>query len=105
MGKIHKTHFLMDKEMPWKKKNANDVIGKRIRAAMKMNDIGFAELQRKMRMSFVELKRYECGQVVPDSRTLIRLAKALDVSVEYLLRPFDVELEIKERKKKKKKEK
>lgn len=97
MSKIHKSHFTQP-EMPWREDDSevSETIGWRIRAAMKMNDIGFALLQRKMRMSFMQLKRYESGQVVPDSRTLIRLAKALDVSVEYLLRPFDVKLEIKD---------
>ena len=97
MSKIHKTHFTQP-EMPWREEDSevSETIGRRIRAAMKMHDIGFAELQRKMRMSFMELKRYESGQIVPNSRTLIRLGKALGVSVEYLLRPFDVELEIKD---------
>lgn len=39
------------------------------------------------------ISKYECGKMMPDSRSLIALAQALDVSVDYLFRPITFAIE------------
>lgn len=65
-------------------------IGKRLKMARKMNGLSQQELGDKAGVSRMAISKYERDLNVPKSRVLIKLAQALDVKIEYLLRPVEV---------------
>lgn len=62
-------------------------IGERIKLARKKNFMSQEQLSRLVNVSKMAISKYERNDDVPSSSVLIKLAKALDVSIEYLLRP------------------
>lgn len=62
-------------------------IGERIKLARKKNFMSMEELAQLADVSKMAISKYEKNDDIPGSSVLIRLAKALDVSIEYLLRP------------------
>jgi transcriptional regulator with XRE-family HTH domain/predicted HTH domain antitoxin len=62
-------------------------IGERIHQARKMAGKSLRELAPEVGVSVAAISKYERGEDVPSSGVLLRLAKALEVRVEYFLRP------------------
>jgi len=77
------------------------MVGERIKMARAMAQLTMRELASRAGVSHQAIGKYEKGTATPSSKVLIRLSKALNVGVEFLMRPRTVELsEIKFRKKK-----
>lgn len=68
------------------------VIGERLKMARKMAGMSQQELGEEAGVSRMSISKYERDINVPRSQVLINLAKALDVKIEYLLRPVEVSL-------------
>ena len=68
------------------------MIGERLRRARKGADLSLRALSDAVGLSHTAIDKYEKDQLVPNSGTLLKLAAALDVSVDYLLRPSTIEL-------------
>ncbi|HMM11149.1 MAG TPA: XRE family transcriptional regulator [Bacteroidales bacterium] len=68
---------------------------KRIKSARIIANLSLRELSKRMNniVSHNAIKKYEDGLMMPDSRVLIQLAKALNVKVDYFFRPFNVDIE------------
>lgn len=69
--------------------------GKRLRQARKMRGLSLAALREKMGslVSIAALSKYEKGQSMASSKVLVSLSEALDVSLDYLFREFEVKLD------------
>lgn len=65
--------------------------GARVKQLRKQRHWTQKELARKVEIRFQLLNKYEGGQHIPSVETLIRLADALDVTVDYLLTGNPVE--------------
>lgn len=77
------------------------MMGERLKMARGMAGLTMRELAERAGISHQAVGKYEKGAAMPSSQVLIRLAKALDVRVEFLLRPETVKLsDVKFRKKK-----
>ena len=63
-------------------------IGARIQLACRARGMSVRRLAEKVGLSHTAVNKYVHGRTVPPSAALIRLSQALDVSIEYLLRPF-----------------
>lgn len=70
-------------------------IAERLKMARKMRGISQRELARRAGVSANAVSKYERGLNVPGSAVLIRLSKALDVKIEYLLRPDTYSIRLK----------
>ena len=68
------------------------MIGERIKIARRRSGLSLRELAEKVNVSAQAVSKYERGLDVPSSPVLIKLANALGVSIEYLLRPVSVSL-------------
>lgn len=62
------------------------MIGNRIKRARQVKGISQKELAKLLGVSIKTLVKYERNEAMPNSRVLRALAKALNVSIEYLLR-------------------
>jgi Zn-dependent peptidase ImmA (M78 family) len=62
-------------------------IGERIKQARKAGRMSLRGLAEKVGVSAMAISKYERGLMTPGSAVLMRLAQALDVSAEYLMRP------------------
>jgi len=69
------------------------MLGGRIKQARKAAGLTMRQLANSAGISAMAISKYERGQLVPSSKTLLALAKALDVRVEYFFRERQVELE------------
>lgn len=69
-------------------------VGKRIKSARVLAGLSLRDLSEllKGKISHTAISKYEKGQMMPGSTNLINLAKALGVSLDYLLRPHTVEI-------------
>lgn len=67
-------------------------IGERIKVARKRSNLNLRELADQAGVSAQAISKYERNLDIPSSSVLIRLAKALGVRVEYLLRPLSISL-------------
>lgn len=67
-------------------------VGERIKAVRHLAGLSLRDLSSKAGVSAQAVSKYERGLDVPGSVVLIRLAQALNVRVEHLLRPIDVSL-------------
>ena len=69
-------------------------IGNRIKSARIMAGLSLRELSAKLEgiVSHTAIKKYEDGQLIPDGRTLLAFAKALNVKTDYFLRPQNIEI-------------
>ena len=74
-------------------------LGKRLERARKASGFGLRKLAELVGLSHMAISKYEKGSLTPSSDVLLKLAKALEVSVEFFFRPETVKLgEIKFRK-------
>lgn len=64
----------------------------RLQQARKAAGLSLRALAEMVLLSHAAIKKYEDGDVTPSSNILIKLANALKVRVEFLLRPITVEL-------------
>lgn len=69
------------------------MIGKRLRQARTAAGLSMRGLAERAGMSAMAISKYESGKATPSSGALIRLAKALEVPVEYFFRPGQIELQ------------
>ncbi len=67
-------------------------IGERIKGARKRANLSLRDLSEKVGVSAQAISKYERNLDVPGSSILIKLAKSLEVRVEYLLRPLSISL-------------
>ncbi len=69
-------------------------IGKRIKSARMLAGFSLRELSNALDgvVSHNAISKYEKGEMMPDSKVLIALSKALDVKTDYFLRPQTVEI-------------
>ena len=72
------TFLMQDREL-------RKAFGARVKQLRKQRHWTQKTLARKVEIRFQLLNKYEGGQHIPSVETLIRLAEALDVSVDYLL--------------------
>jgi len=72
-----------------------NLFGKRLKQARVRKKWSLKNLREGMdeMVSIAALSKYEKGQTMPSSNVLIKLARALDVSVDFLFRSYEVELE------------
>lgn len=66
-------------------------LGERLKMARKMKGLSQQTLGDKTGVSKMSISKYERGLTFPKSKILINLAKSLDVTIEYLLRPIEAE--------------
>lgn len=69
------------------------MLGQRIKQARKAAGLTMRQLADSAGISAMAVSKYEHGQLTPSSKTLLALAKALDVRTEYFFRESRVELE------------
>ena len=72
-----------------------EVIAKRIQSARKLAGLSLRELADRMEgiVSHNAISKYEKAEMIPDSKVLLALAKALNVQADYFFRPFTIEIE------------
>jgi Zn-dependent peptidase ImmA (M78 family) len=76
-------------------------LGKRLERARKAAGFALRKLGDLVGLSHMTISKYEKGELTPPSDILLKLAKALGISVEFFLRPETIQLgEIRFRKKK-----
>ena len=74
-------------------------LGKRLERARRAAGFGLRKLAERVGLSHMAISKYEKGALTPSSDILLKLAKALGVSVEFFFRPETIKLgEIKFRK-------
>jgi transcriptional regulator with XRE-family HTH domain len=78
------TYLMQDSEL-------RRAFGARVKQLRKQRHWTQKELARKVEIRFQLLNKYEGGQHIPSAETLIRLAEALDTSLDYLLTGNPVE--------------
>jgi Zn-dependent peptidase ImmA (M78 family)/DNA-binding XRE family transcriptional regulator len=66
------------------------VFGDRLKMARKMIGLSQQKLGELAGVSKMSISKYERDLSIPKSKVLIKLSKALNVSIEYLLRPIEV---------------
>lgn len=69
------------------------MLGDRIQRARKALGLSLRDLGKQIALSHAAVKKYEDNVVTPSSDVLIKLARALDVKVEYFFRPECFHLE------------
>jgi Zn-dependent peptidase ImmA (M78 family)/DNA-binding XRE family transcriptional regulator len=69
-------------------------IGNRIKSARIMAGLSLRELSAKLEgiVSHTAIKKFEDGQLMPDAKTLLAFAKALNVKTDYFLRSQSIEI-------------
>jgi Zn-dependent peptidase ImmA (M78 family) len=63
------------------------MVGERIKHARLMRRMSQRDLASRLNLSATAISKYEQGLVVPNSSSLLQLAHALDVGVEFFVRP------------------
>jgi len=63
------------------------VIGERIRAARKAAGLNQRQLAQRIGLSAMAVSKYESGKLVPGSAVLLQIAEAVNLPVDYFLRP------------------
>ncbi|SHJ13054.1 Zn-dependent peptidase ImmA, M78 family [Rubritalea squalenifaciens DSM 18772] len=71
------------------------IFGRRLKQARKMRGWSLAQLREQIGqiVSIAALSKYEKGQSMASSKVLVALSEALDVSLDYLFRDFEVDLD------------
>lgn len=69
-------------------------IGERIKQARKANRLSLRALADEAEISAMAISKYERGLAIPSSAVLLRLARALDVSTDFMLRPISVSIQL-----------
>lgn len=68
------------------------MIGERLHRARKASGISLRKLGAEVGISHTAVNKYEKDLLIPSSRLLIKLSRALGVRAEYFLRPISVEI-------------
>lgn len=68
------------------------MIGDRIKTARQISRLSLRDLADLVGVSHTAISKYERGLDVPSSRVLLNLSEALDVQLDYFLRPVSVEV-------------
>ena len=71
----------------------NTTFAQRITSARKMAGLSMDDLASLSGLSKNSISRYEKGVMKPDSTNLLKLAKALELKVDYFFRKSSVELQ------------
>ncbi|MCF7920927.1 MAG: XRE family transcriptional regulator [Candidatus Cloacimonetes bacterium] len=76
----------------------NEIFAKRFRSARLKSGLSLQALAERTDDTITRqaISKYEHGKAMPDSKKLIKLAKALDVKLEYFFRPVKTEVELPE---------
>jgi transcriptional regulator with XRE-family HTH domain len=61
-------------------------IGETIRAAREMQHISQQELAQKVRVGTETIEKYEIGEKIPSTQTLLKLSTVLDIPASELLK-------------------
>lgn len=69
------------------------MLGERIKRARLAAGLSLRKAAEKTELSHTAISKFEKGQVMPTSKSLVQLARAYDVRVEYFLRPEGPRLE------------
>lgn len=69
------------------KPKEEQMLGQRIQRARKALGLSLRELGEQISLSHAAIKKYEHNEMTPSSDVLIKLAKALQVRIEYFFRP------------------
>lgn len=69
-------------------------IGQRIKQARKANNMSLRSLAEKVEISAMAISKYERDLDTPSSGVLLRLAQALGVSIDFLLRPQTISVQL-----------
>ena len=71
------------------------IVGKRIRSARILEGLSLRGLSDRLNglVSYNAISKYEKAQMLPDSKVLIQLAKALHVKTNYFFKPYTVEID------------
>jgi transcriptional regulator with XRE-family HTH domain len=69
-------------------------IGQRIKQARKSSQLSLRDLAERAQISAMAISKYERDQDLPGSGVLLRLAQALDVSVDFFFRPTAQEVQL-----------
>ena len=72
-----------------------DIVAKRIKSARVMAGLSLRELSQKMEntVSYNAIAKYEKAEMMPDSKVLISLSKALNVKPDFFFRPYSVNIQ------------
>jgi Zn-dependent peptidase ImmA (M78 family) len=71
-----------------------EIVAKRIKSARVMAGLSLRELSIKMEksVSYNAIAKYEKAEMMPDSKVIIALSKALQVKPDFFFRPYSVEI-------------
>lgn len=67
------------------KKNTNKEIGERIKKLRIQKSLSQLDLAKKINVDNQQVCKYEHGKILPAAETLIKLSKALGVTIDYIL--------------------
>ncbi|HPN38612.1 MAG TPA: XRE family transcriptional regulator [Melioribacteraceae bacterium] len=72
-----------------------EIFGRRLKEARKMSGLSLRELSNKIDnyVKFQMIDKYEKGNAMPGSDVLIKLADALDVSIDYFFKEYNYKIE------------
>ncbi len=70
------------------------MIGERLKMARKMRGLSQQDVADRVGISRMSISKYERAKMTPSSDVLVKLARALGIKVEYLLRPVEVTLSV-----------
>jgi len=72
-----------------------DIVAKRIKSARNLAGFSLRELSARMEgiVSHNAIKKYEAGSMMPDSKVLLALSRALNVKTDYFFKPYEVNIE------------
>lgn len=70
-------------------------VAKRIKSARTLAGLSLRELSHNMDglISYNAISKYEKGEMMPDSKVMLQLAKALNVKVDYFFMPYSVQID------------
>lgn len=71
-----------------------EIVAKRIKSARVMAGLSLRELSLKMErsVSYNAIAKYEKAEMMPDSKVIIALSKALQVTPDFFFRPYSIEI-------------
>jgi Zn-dependent peptidase ImmA (M78 family)/transcriptional regulator with XRE-family HTH domain len=72
-----------------------DIVAKRLKSARLMAGLSLRELSEKIgnAVSYNAIAKYEKAEMMPDSKVLLVLSRALHVKPDYFFRPYSVEIQ------------
>ena len=69
----------------------NTILGDKLKELRKQRNISQQKVSYRTHISPVQLSRYENGKTMPNFQNLVKIAKALEVPLEYFLEDDDRE--------------